>query len=290
MWLVLKKNEFTIFKSWRRQGTGFFSRLPTFILSYSWADGPHLSSREYEAGGAPPVQSQSGFHSEFQDGRILEKKKKILKKKKSADLQSCEILRCCCLRTLNWWWFAGKVAQNPPGRKACNTHIALAWELTSWASATQHRTYGCFLNINKSTITWTAVHGGLQNPPLCAHRSQGWFLTSTKAVLSETHVVNVQAENMQNTWLASEKWQLLTIQFKLLSPHIWYSIWTPAMQVYRSELVTTVTDRPMGGNVSWNGTPHLVSLCTAGRTGPQISAYCNWSKECTMLPCSLLRT
>lgn len=49
------------------------------------------------------------------------------------------------------------------------------------------------------------MHGGLQNPPLRAHRSQGWFLTSTKAILSETHVVNVQAENMQNAWLASEK-------------------------------------------------------------------------------------
>lgn len=119
---------------------------------------------------------------------------------------------------------------------------------------------------------------------------RGDFLTSTKAILSETHAVNVQAENMQNTWLASEKWQFLTIQFKLSSPHIWYPKRTPAMQVCRSGSVTTVTDRPVGGHVSWNSTPRLVSLCTAGRAGPQLSAYCDWSKEGTMLPCSLLRT
>lgn len=49
---------------------------------YSWGDGQHPPTREYEAGGAPPVQSQSGFHSKFQDGRISKQKKKFPQKEK----------------------------------------------------------------------------------------------------------------------------------------------------------------------------------------------------------------
>lgn len=65
-------------------------------------------------------------------------------------------------------------------------------------------------------------------------RSDFFFLTSTTAILSETHVGNFQEENLTK-YMVGLRYQLFTIQFKLFF-HIWYSKWTSDdMQMYRIE-------------------------------------------------------